>query len=516
MNKNKLLMKSLPLVASVLGQKYGVKVQIGGDKAFTDGKVIQIPSMPLECDEILTNLARSYLDHEAAHIRDTNFEWLKMAKLNPLEMHIWNTLEDWRVENKLAEIFPGCRQNFQWLIRHLFINDSDQLQDEHQDPASAILNCLLLIVRSWDVPDLADKCESTASIVEKYYPGLLSQWDFVLQKIRTKCDSTQDCILYTREIVYLLKEYLKQNYNGHKQKSRKAKSSIQDLEKLLNSDPVNMPKGLGEILEEHLIHNVPENADQGLQVAKEGYKRLTELDTTELEQTRRASTALKSRLHGIIQAKTISHDRIGRIGRLSTAHLHRIAVGNPRMFHSRQESQGISTAVHILIDCSGSMRRRIGLASQVCHTVVSSLNSINGVSVGVSAFPAIRAQGCKNYDEPTVAPILNHGQRMHTHFGVAASGSTPLGEVLWWAFQQMLPLPEKRKIILCITDGVPDNLPNTQKAIKDGSLNGFEIYGLGINSEAVFNLFPGKSRVITEITDLAPAMFDLLQDSFIK
>jgi len=80
----------------------------------------------------------------------------------------------------------------------------------------------------------------------------------------------------------------------------------------------------------------------------------------------------------------------------------------------------------------------------------------------------------------------------------------------------MLPLPEKRKIILCITAGVPGNLPNAQKAIKDGSQNGFEIYGLGINSEAVFNLFPGKSRVITELTDLAPAMFDLLQDSLTK
>jgi len=101
---------------------------------------------------------------------------------------------------------------------------------------------------------------------------------------------------------------------------------------------------------------------------------------------------------------TINHDRIGRHGSISTAHLHRITVGNPRMFRSRQESQGISTAVHILIDCSGSMRRRIGLASQVCHTVVSALNPINGVSVGVSAFPAIKARGGANYDEPTVAP----------------------------------------------------------------------------------------------------------------
>ena len=513
---NKLLMRSLPLVASVLGRKYGVQVRIGGDKAFTDGKVIQLPALPLENDELISNLARGYCDHEAAHVRETNFEWLKLAKLNPIEMHIWNTLEDWRGGNKLAESFPGCRKNFQWLIKHLFIPDGGEPQDVGKDPASAVLNCLLLIVRSWDVPELAEECANTASIVETHYPGLLSRWDSVLRKVRTNCNSTQDCILYTREIVALLKQYIKHDAPSPRSTDRKVKQSIQDLDKLLNSESKDLPKGLGKVLEEQLVSNSPDNIDQGLQVARDGYKRITELEETELLQTRRSSTALKSRLHGVIQAKTISHDRIGRRGRLSVAHLHRVAIGNPCMFRSCGESQKISTAVHILIDCSGSMRRRIVLASQVCHTVVSSLNSINGVSVGVSCFPAVRAKDVESYGEPTVAPILNHGQRVHSCFGLSASGSTPLGEALWWTFQQMLPLPESRKIIICITDGVPDNLLNTQKAIKDGSLNGFEIYGLGINSEAVFRLFPGKSRVITELTDLAPAMFDLLQESLIN
>ncbi|WP_291327123.1 hypothetical protein [Desulfovibrio sp. UCD-KL4C] len=513
---NKLLIKSLPLVASVLGRKYGVQVRIGGDKAFTNGKVIQLPALPLENDELMLNLARGYLDHEAAHIRETNFEWLKLAKLTPIEMHIWNTLEDWRVENKLTDSFPGCRQNFQWLIKHLFMHEIDQSQENKDDPASAVLNCLLLIVRSWDFPELAEKCARTASIVESHYPGLLSRWDSVLRNVRTKCDSTQDCILYTREFVALLKQYIKQDAPSPRSTDIKVKQSIQDLDKLLSSESKDLPKGLGKILEEQLVSNSPDNIDQGLQVARDGYKRLIELDKTDLEQTRRASTSLKSRLHGVIQAKTISHDRIGRRGRLSSSHLHRVAVGNPRMFRSCGERQKISTAVHILIDCSGSMRRRIGLASQICHTVVSSLNSINGVSVGVSCFPAVRAKDGESYGEPTVAAILNHGQRVHSCFGLSASGSTPLGEALWWIFQQMLPLPESRKIIICITDGVPDNLLNTQKAIKDGSLNGFEIYGLGINSEAVFRLFPGKSRVITELTDLAPAMFDLLQESLLN
>ncbi len=46
---NKFIMQSLPLVAAVLGNKYGVRVTIGGSKAFTDGTVINLPTLPLEC-----------------------------------------------------------------------------------------------------------------------------------------------------------------------------------------------------------------------------------------------------------------------------------------------------------------------------------------------------------------------------------------------------------------------------------------------------------------------------------
>ena len=113
MNNINELNKALPLVASILGKKYGVQVQIGGDVACTDGKVIRLPTLPLESDENLRNLTRSFLDHESAHIRETDFEVLKDKGITPLAKHIWNVFEDWRVENCLAARFPGCKQFFQ-------------------------------------------------------------------------------------------------------------------------------------------------------------------------------------------------------------------------------------------------------------------------------------------------------------------------------------------------------------------------------------------------------------------
>ena len=70
---HKHIIGSLPLLASILGRKYGVQVRIGGSKAFTDGNIIQLPGLPFDCDDTLLGLVRGMLDHESAHIRDTDF-----------------------------------------------------------------------------------------------------------------------------------------------------------------------------------------------------------------------------------------------------------------------------------------------------------------------------------------------------------------------------------------------------------------------------------------------------------
>ena len=57
-------MRSLPLVASVPGKKYGVKVEIGVTDAYTDGTVIRLPSLPSDVPDTLLAMARGYLDHE--------------------------------------------------------------------------------------------------------------------------------------------------------------------------------------------------------------------------------------------------------------------------------------------------------------------------------------------------------------------------------------------------------------------------------------------------------------------
>ena len=101
------ILQCLPLLADILGRSYGVSVEIGGAQAYTDGRTIHLPSLPIKGEPDFINLVRGYIDHEAAHIRHTDFSVLKAANLDPITFNLFICLEDWRVEKKLSAIFPG-------------------------------------------------------------------------------------------------------------------------------------------------------------------------------------------------------------------------------------------------------------------------------------------------------------------------------------------------------------------------------------------------------------------------
>jgi len=565
------VMRSLPLVASVLGRKYGVKVEIGGMDAYTDGKTIHLPALPSDVPDTLLAMARGYLDHEAAHVRETDFSALEQARLTPLEMHVWNTLEDFRAEHKLAAIFPGCRQNFDWLIAHLFGSDTP---DEPTESAANILNWLLLEVRSWDVHELSSKRDTLAGQVDSDFPGVRTIIESILQEVQAKCVSTQDAIKYAREIVRALDQYAnhvskpeasgqagseEQNAppgpcasseaksgggqnndekhtemgrelschteiesesvqscsppSGHPQcpmstDGRGAESQARDeLQRLIRAGEDELPQNLGNILASVLKESSLDSAQSSIVVAVQTSKYAGPLAGDDIKEARKASTALRTRLGGLLQTKVLSRAAGGRRGRLDTGQLHRLAVSDPRVFRIKSERVGIDTAVHILLDCSGSMVRRIHLACQACYAVASALEA-SKINVALTAFPGTQTpEGSYS----TIAPVIRHGQKVNHNLDLSPAGGTPMGEALWWVMQEMLMIKENRKIILVVTDGEPDSITSATQALDQGRRAGFEIYGLGIVSQSVSELMPSKSKVVSSISELPGAMFSLLE-----
>ncbi len=131
----------------------------------------------------------------------------------------------------------------------------------------------------------------------------------------------------------------------------------------------------------------------------------------------------------------------------------------------------MNTAVHILMDCSGSMRKRIDLVSDSCLALANALSSIKGINIGVTAFPA-NAPG-DGSGLAALCPVISHGSPVHSQFYTYASGSTPMGEAIWWVLQQMVLLKETRKIILILTDGFPDCRANVTASVKAGQAIGY-------------------------------------------
>ena len=563
MIRSKDILNCLPLLASVLGDQYGVQVRIGGSEACTNGKIIQLPSLPMDCEPELLAMARGFVDHEAAHIRHTDFSVLKAANLDPVTFNFFNSLEDWRIEKKLSAIFPGCRHNLNWLIRRFFVEQA-QPRAEGDSPALAVLDYVLLTVRAWDVKEVNIPRMVAAEVLRQYFPGLKEVLDAILAKVYIHCPDTAVAIAYARQLAQGIRKWEPQlraechennkqeresnpnaterrrkshasgPHEGHKFDAPHSGSTLQpdqnltsvcasqtqqpispskvktQLTALLHAEAQDLPQNLGELLSTALVFCQSESAVESVTVAVEGFRPSSVLPESQKLQALQASIALRTRLQGLLQARTQKRCSIGRRGALHPGSLHRLQTGNPRIFRREAEQAGLNTAVHILLDVSGSMSGvPIVLARQACFAVAKALEHIRGVNPAITAFPAMASTS-------SVFPIMRHGQKVPDSFDINASGGTPLAAALWWVMQTVLFLKEQRKIILIITDGVPDSTHAAIHAVTVAQKLGYEVYGLGIRDEHIAHLLPQTSRVINDLSDLAPVMFDMLQNALLK
>lgn len=493
---NSAILQCLPLLADALGRAYGVAVEIGGNDAYTTGKVIRLPSLPAEADATFLGLVRGYIDHEAAHVRFTQFQAISQTNTTPLERYIWNIFEDWRVEAKLAAYYPGCRQNFTWLIRHLFLEGASTLPSG----VAVVLDWLLLTVRFWSVPELVSRCQKAAAVIDRRWPGLRPDVEPILERMCGHCPDSLACLDYARQVIRCLKASALSP--GQNPSPDLAVSS--DIQSLIFAGENDLPDDFGQVLRKSLRQNAAEI--NRLTVAIVGDKPRLPTEANDRAAIDHAIAGLRARLHGLVQSSRMVRHKPARAGKIDTRRLHGVAVGNPRIFATHQARPAINTALHVLLDTSASMWKRIGLANQCCRAVAEAMALI-GVSVGITAFPG---------SEPgTVVPLLRHGERSGQYQDVGANGMTPMGEALWWVLQHLSNRQEPRRMVLIITDGSPDGTANVRAAIKAAATLGVEVYGLGIDSPHITTLLPGCSRVIATIGELPGAVFSMLEQTLV-
>ena len=565
MKKNPLL-GALPILAKMLGRRLGVQVVIGGSKAQTDGQTIHLPALPVD-DAALAVLANGYIDHEAAHLRYTDFA---AGKPPGMAGAFSNLLEDIRIEQALGAAYPGSRDNLAALVAVLEAEHPCMpLADAAIDRQVLAGLFALLRARVLGQTALAPAAATLETRLERQLPeGVVTKLLALAFEVRYAA-STTEVIALAQRIVAMLKTEAKApppsaptgngadaaspgsgsgssstaTGNGNDASPPRAAASSGSAGDSHNASPPGAAASsastgggagtdgarraalqallaaagdaapdLGDQARACLNQRAAETPEQaGVTMAEnDPAPPLRFVGDPLRDRARAATAALRRRLGVLIQAQ---HEEVAwcvRQGRrLATARLYRVAMPNPALFARRDRRETPDTAVALLLDRSGSMHDRMALACQAVLATALALDTLPGVVSRVVAFPGSRAD--------RVIPLKDFSERAHRvagRFCLRAGGGTPLAPALWRVADDLLQQPEPRRLAIVVTDGAPDSVYAVLDLIARCRASGIEVTGLGIATEPalIATLFgPRDGAVIARIEALAPALFRVLE-----
>jgi hypothetical protein len=194
---------AFPIVAAVLGRKFGVNVRVGGAQAFTDGKTITVPAYNKN-DPYVKDIAWGYLAHEAAHIRFSDFGVFKRVSTSPIRKKLVNILEDVRIEQGIIRLYPGTFYTIQRMDEHLFTRPVSK----EEGPAS-ILTGYMLYSLAHDVHGFKGlrkiAVQSQAVLEETFSSGVVTKLMGMMSLV-PNLTSTQDAIHLADRILTMLED----------------------------------------------------------------------------------------------------------------------------------------------------------------------------------------------------------------------------------------------------------------------------------------------------------------------
>ncbi|KFE14517.1 MULTISPECIES: VWA domain-containing protein [Gammaproteobacteria] len=547
------LKNALPIVAAAYGEKFGVKVLIQGQDAFTDGERIVIPTANPD-DPHYQQIAWGYLAHEAAHIRHTNFEMVQKASSKPIRKALLNIIEDVRIENELAKDYPGTRRSISQVIEYMV--DTQQMSvPEQLEPASNLQAWLLFRLRCHFLGQkaLTPLYQAVDERVRQLFPAAaMSRLSAMLTAVPS-LGSTGEVLKLVDAIVAMLEEESRppqdesdadggddigqdasndSNNSSDSQTPETDSSATGDVAETGDSDHSDQADNLRQALEASVAQFEPDTFAQVAEVLSEqaeGHQGVTPLSLPQAEQamlgdeailtlSASESAQIRARLRGMVQSSQDNRNHAKRQGlRVATHRLAASQAGESRLFIQRQPRIAPNAAVHLLVDISGSMGKPIGegnrkyfhVANEAALALAMALEGIPGVVPAVSYFPGI-------HQEVSIALLPKQSVRHRAAcFDQKPRGCTPMAQAMWFAANSLLAQKQKRKLMIVLTDGDPDDWAATHDIVDRCRRSGFELLGIGIQTRSVERFFP-QSIVINDVKDLKRELFEVTQQLLIQ
>lgn len=547
------LKNALPIVAAAYGEKFGVKVLIQGQDAFTDGERIVIPTANPD-DPHYQQIAWGYLAHEAAHIRHTNFDMVQKASSKPIRKALLNIIEDVRIENELAKDYPGTRRSISQVIEYM-VDTQQMCVPEQLEPASNLQAWLLCRLRCHFLGQkaLTPLYQAVDERVRQLFPAAaMSRLSAMLTAVPS-LGSTGEVLKLVDAIVAMLEEESRppqdesdadsgndigqdssndSNSSSDSQTPETGSSATGDAAETGDSDNSDQADNLRQALEASAAQFEPDTFAQVAEVLSEqaeGHQGVTPLSLPQAEQamlgdeailtlSASESAQIRARLRGMVQSSQDNRNHVKRHGlRVATHRLAASQAGESRLFIQRQPRIAPNAAVHLLVDISGSMGKPIGegnrkyfhVANEAALALAMALEGIPGVVPAVSYFPGI-------HQEVSIALLPKQSVRHRAAcFDQKPRGCTPMAQAMWFAANSLLAQKQKRKLMIVLTDGDPDDWAATHDIVDRCRRSGFELLGIGIQTRSVEKFFP-QSIVINDVKDLKRELFEVTQKLLIQ
>lgn len=520
---------TLATVAAALGKEYGIRVCMDApsgaayteyDAATCKPKTIHLSPLDISGSDYLAKV-RGYVDHEAGHVRFSSGTVLAHPDITKSKIFraVHNIFEDVFVERKMSECFSGCARNLRQLEELVFLSE-DYMQEEVQ---GALKNCqyrdsngnsldagVINTLALWTLfaarsmrpgSRLIEVRDKLADAVNSMYPQLLDQLEPVVSTAFSN-NSSSETLNAAQRWMDIVKQYtaLPNKLQGGDQAPDE-----KDLDTLafdVAADAISCETSITQVVVSALT-NAPSYGDCYIEAAMHVVSSTCKKLSEDVQQTALcASVRLAAQLKGLLQAWSMGRSRTGYVGKLDTRKLYRLAVNNPRVFHTRGEQRKLDTEVLILADNSASMfGSKAVVASQALYACMSALRSLPGVKSGAYGF-----------DSRNFFPICKVTDSMTDRMLLSPSGGTMLGDALRLLTSEFTGATS-RKVVVILSDGVTGEADSCKQYISVLMDAGVTVAGIGICDGGLYAVMPGGYvQVISDLKELTPAMFKVFRN----
>lgn len=202
--KDRTLNRAFPIVAAAIGQRFGIKVRVGGDQAYTTGDAIQLPGYDGD-DSDYKDYAWGLLAHEAFHIRHSDFS-IDYGR-SVIRRRLCGAIEDVRIEFEGAREFPGTRLTIRRTIEKMIAQGKFKAHTELDHPGDILHGYVLKSLRARVLGQTVLTplvTESEQAMKARFPKGAVIRLKGLLSEVPEGLTCERDCLSLADQILEMI------------------------------------------------------------------------------------------------------------------------------------------------------------------------------------------------------------------------------------------------------------------------------------------------------------------------